>query len=203
VSRGTVFVVDDEAAQRRALTRLLGAHEFGVLAFESAEAFLAKYDPAQAGCLLLDLRMPGASGLELQQELRRRGAELPIVFLTGHADVPTSVYSMKLGAVDVLQKPVDEAQLLEALGRALELDASRRRRAGALDADRARLAALTVREREVLDLVLAGRSNKQVAFALGIAERTVKLHRSRAIAKLGGRSLPEIVRLVERLRADG
>ena len=203
MSRGTVFVVDDEAAQRRALSRLLGTHDYSVHTFESAAAFLAQYDPAQSGCLLLDLRMPGASGLELQQELRRRGAELPIVFLTGHADVPTSVYSMKLGAVDVLQKPVNEAQLLEALGRALELDAGRRSRAVALDADRARLATLTAREREVLDLVLSGRSNKQVAFALGIAERTVKLHRSRAIAKLGGQSLPEIVRLVERLRADG
>lgn len=203
MSLGTVFVVDDEAAQRRALKRLLGAHEFAVHCFESAEAFLAGYDPAQSGCLLLDLRMPGASGLELQQELRRRGAELPIVFLTGHADVPTSVYSMKLGAVDVLQKPVNEAQLLEALQRALTLDASRRRKAGELDADRARLATLTAREREVLDLVLAGRSNKQVAFALGIAERTVKLHRSRAIAKLGGASLPDVVRLVERVRAEG
>lgn len=200
MSRGTVFVVDDEAAQRRALSRLLGAHDYQVRAFESAQAFLTAFDPALPGCLLLDLRMPGASGLELQQELRRRGAEVPIVFLTGHADVPTSVYSMKLGATDVLQKPVNEAQLLEALERALLLDATRRRRIGELDADRARFASLTAREGQVLDLVLAGRSNKQVAFELCIAERTVKLHRSRAVAKLGGQSLPEIVRLVERLR---
>jgi FixJ family two-component response regulator len=200
MSRGTIFLVDDEAAQRRAMSRLLGAHELEVRAYESAEAFLAGFDPQAAGCLLLDLRMPGASGLELQQELRRRGAEVPIVFLTGHADVPTSVYSMKLGAVDVLQKPVQEQRLLEALARALELDATRRRLQTELQADRERLATLTAREREVLDQILSGRSNKQVAFALGIAERTVKLHRSRAITKMGGPSLPELVRRVERLR---
>ena len=201
MSRGTVYLVDDEAAQRRAMKRLLGTHGFEVHAFASAEAFLAEFDPSAAGCLLLDLRMPGKSGLELQQELRQRDAQIPIVFLTGHADVPTSVYSMKQGAVDFLQKPVQEERLLEALGHALALDAERRKEGGELRADRERLATLTAREREVLDAVLAGRSNKQVAFALGIAERTVKLHRSRAFAKMGGPSLPELARRIQRLSA--
>jgi FixJ family two-component response regulator len=203
MTRGTIFLVDDEAAQRRAMSRLLGAHDLEVRAFASAEEFLAGFDPLAAGCLLLDLRMPGASGLELQQELRRRGAEVPIVFLTGHADVPTSVYSMKLGAVDFLQKPVHEERLLEALQRALGIDAERRRESDGLRADRERFAKLTERERQVLDGILSGKSNKQVAFALGIAERTVKLHRSRAMDKMDADSLPELVRRVERLRARG
>jgi len=203
MSRGTIFLVDDEAAQRRAMSRLLGAHDLEVRTFASAEEYLAGFDPRAAGCLLLDLRMPGASGLELQQELRRRGAEVPIVFLTGHADVPTSVYSMKLGAVDFLQKPVHEVRLLEALERALGIDAERRRESDGLREDRERFATLTERERQVLEGILAGRSNKQVAFALGIAERTVKLHRSRAMDKMGADSLPELVRRIERLRARG
>lgn len=202
MSRGTVFLVDDEAAQRRAMKRLLGAHELQVRDFESAEAYLASFDPDAPGCLLLDLRMPGVSGLELQQELRRRGAQVPIVFLTGHADVPTSVYSMKQGAVDFLQKPVAEERLLEALDSALELDAQRRREDSELRDDRERMGTLTRREREVLDAILDGSSNKQVAFALGIAERTVKLHRSRAITKMGGPSLPELARRIQRL-GDG
>lgn len=201
MTRGTVFLVDDEAAQRRAMTRLLGAHGLEVQAFAGAHEFLSAYDPALPGCLLLDLRMPGMSGLELQQELARRGSQIPIVFLTGHADVPTSVYSMKQGAVDFLQKPVQEERLLEALENALRLDAARRSEEDELRDDRERLATLSSREREVLDAILAGSSNKQVAFALGIAERTVKLHRSRAFSKMGGPSLPELARRVQRLEA--
>lgn len=198
-SGATVFVVDDDDALRRATTRLLASHGFTVKAFASAEEFVAAFDPEASGCLLLDLRMPGQSGLELQRTLGERGATLPIVFLTGHADVPASVHAMKHGAIDFLEKPVNEAQLVDALGRAIARDTEMR----ALRTERARLQrrydALTPREREVFDEVVAGQLNKQAAYALGIAERTVKLHRARLLEKMGAASLADLVRMAERL----
>jgi FixJ family two-component response regulator len=191
---GTVFLVDDDDALRRATTRLLKACGYDVREFASAEEYLAAFDADAPGCLLLDLRMPGQSGLELQQALAERGSALPIVFLTGHADVPTSVYAMKQGAVDLLQKPVQEPELLAALDRALE-----RRGRAEISALQRRYATLTPREREVLSELVAGQRNKQTAYALGISERTVKLHRARVLEKMGAESLADLGRMAERL----
>ncbi len=199
VSHGTVFLVDDDEALRRATTRMLIASGFEVRGFASAEEYLAGLDAAAAGCLLLDLRLPGRSGLELQRLLLERGCRLPIVFLTGHADVPASVYAMKQGAVDFLEKPARGEELIAALQRALALDAEQRRIDAELQILRERYAKLSEREKQVLAELLAGARNKQAAFALGIAERTVKLHRSRVLKKMGTDSIPELVRMAERL----
>lgn len=199
VSHGTIFLVDDDEALRRATTRMLIASGFEVRGFASAEEYLAGLDAAAAGCLLLDLRLPGRSGLELQRLLLERGCRLPIVFLTGHADVPASVYAMKQGAVDFLEKPARGEELIAALQRALALDAEQRRIDAELQILRERYAKLSEREKQVLAELLAGARNKQAAFALGIAERTVKLHRSRVLKKMGADSIPELVRMAERL----
>lgn len=199
MSAGRVFLVDDDEALRRATTRLLAANGLEVHGFANAEQFLERYLPQQAGCLLLDLRLPGQSGLELQRELAARGAELPIVFLTGHADVPTSVHAMKGGAIDFLEKPVREEDLIAALTRALERDRELRRGRSELERVEQRFAQLTPREREVFAHIVAGHLNKQAAFALGIAERTVKLHRSRVLEKMSANSVADLVRMAEQL----
>jgi FixJ family two-component response regulator len=195
----TVFLVDDDEALRKATARLLESHGLNVRAFASAEEFLAAFDAQAPGCLLLDLRMPGQSGLELQQQLKELGSLLPVVFLTGHADVPTSVFAMKEGAVDFLEKPVAEDVLLAALTRAIEKDALVRQE----ELERSRLerryASLTPREREVFAEVIAGQRNKQAAYALGIAERTIKLHRARVLEKMGALTLADLGRIAERL----
>jgi FixJ family two-component response regulator len=192
-----VFLVEDDEALRRATTRLLASHGFEVRAFATAEDFLAGYDPALAGCLLLDLRLPGQSGLELQRTLEQRGDPPSIVFLTGHADVPTSVFAMKRGAIDFLEKPVNEQDLLAAIQRAVESDAQAREERRRLARVKSRFARLTAREREVFGEIIAGRLNKQAAFALGIAERTVKLHRARVLEKMGADSVADLVRMAE------
>ena len=198
-SSGTVYLVDDDEALCAATTRLLTACGFRVKAYLSAESFLSAFDATEAGCLLLDLRMPGQSGLELQQVLRERNVEVPIVFLTGHAEVPTSVYAMRQGAVDFLQKPASEEALIAALERALARDAEIRLKSREQAKLRERYESLTPREREVFAEVVAGQRNKQAAFSLGIAERTVKLHRSRVLEKMGADSLAELVRMSEAL----
>jgi FixJ family two-component response regulator len=198
-TRGNVFLVDDDEALRRATARLLDACGFSVRAFGSAEAFLASFDPKCSGCLLLDLRMPGVSGLELQTMLQQRAAALPIVFLTGHGDVSASVRAMKRGAVDFLEKPVCDEELTAALDRAIARDVAARRDEVGQSNLALRHASLTVREREVLVEIVAGKLNKQVAFSLGIAERTVKLHRSRVLEKMGAKSLADLVRMAEKL----
>lgn len=196
---GNVFLVDDDEGLRKATLRLLNACGFNAKGFGSADEFLATFDPAASGCLLLDLRMPGRSGLELQEELTRRGSPLPIVFLTGHADVPTSVYAMKQGAVDFLEKPVAEQALVAALTRALKRDEEQRKeRSDRAELER-RYASLTPRERDVFGEVIAGQRNKQAARVLGIAERTVKLHRARVLEKMGAATLADLGRVAERL----
>jgi len=199
---GTIFLVDDDEALRRATRRLLDVRGFQVLEYGSAAEFVADFDPQRPGCLLLDVRMPGTTGFELQEDLTRRGVRMPIVFLTGHADVPTSVHAMKQGAVDLLQKPVREADLIAAVERALERDSKRRTEEGQLAVLTRRYESLTPREKEILAGVVAGQLNKQVAFALGIAERTVKLHRSRVLEKMRAESLAELVRMAQALGID-
>jgi len=195
-----VHVVDDDDSLRTAVARLLNAAGLEVRAYASAGDFLLHPLPHRPGCILLDLRMPGPSGLELQRALRTLGATLPVIFFTAHADVACSVEAMKAGAVDFLMKPVEPQVLLEAVQRALERDA--RLRAARTDADDllSRFALLSPREREVFDLVVAGKLNKQIADELGIAERTVKAQRAQLMIKLGAESAAELGRLAERLQ---
>ncbi len=199
----TVFVVDDYAPIRRALLRLLRAAGFAVLAFASPQEFLAEYDPRTPGCLVLDLDMPAVNGLELQRILATKGSVLPIIFLSGHGDVPKSVQAMKHGASDFLTKPVNDKDLLAAIRAAIEKDRALRRRQIELSEIRARLATLTPREREVLEHVVTGKLNKQIAGDLGTVEQTVKVHRARVMEKLKVQSVAELVRLTERCRING
>lgn len=195
-----IHVVDDDESLRTALLRLLAAAGYEARGYASTGDFLLHPLPDRPGCLLLDVRLPGPSGLELQAALKRQGVALPVVFLTGHADVASSVRAMKAGAVDFLEKPVERGTLLDALQRALARDAQLRAARDAADRLRARFALLTPRERAVFDRVVAGRLNKQIADELGIAERTVKLQRAQVMAKLGAGSAAELGRLAEQLR---
>ena len=194
----TIFVVDDDAAILRGSRRLLTAAGFNVETFESADAFLQRHDPAAPGCLILDVAMPGLNGLELQQALHARHSFLPIIFLTGRADVPMSVQAMKGGALDLLVKPVDEADLLAAIDRALARERELRESNAQTASVEERLATLTPREREVLTHVVEGRLNKQIAGDLGTVEKTIKVHRARMMEKMKVRSVAELVRLMER-----
>lgn len=193
----TVFLVDDDPRVLKALARLLVSEGWITQIYRSAREFLADHDATAPGCLVLDLLMPDMTGLDLQQELARLGQHRPIIFLSGRGDVPSSVSAMKSGAVDFLTKPVDGKALLEAVQRAVERDGRQRAQADRLHGLTARLATLTMREREVLDGVVAGLLNKQIAGRLGIVEKTVKVHRARAVAKMGARSTAELVRMVE------
>jgi len=195
---GTVFVVDDEPSVRKSLGRLLEAAGFHVELFASAAEFLQRGVRDEIGCLLLDIQMPDLNGLELQGALEQVGRPLPIIFITGHGDIPTSVRAMKAGASDFLTKPVSDTDLLEAISRALrKARAESVGRAASREATR-RLAMLTPREHEVLLHVLAGEMNKQIAGALGASEKTIKVHRGRVMHKMGVRSVAELVRLCER-----
>lgn len=198
-TQGRVFLVDDDADFRGATRRLLSALGFDVSSYASAEEYLAAFDAEAPGCLLLDLRMTGASGLELLQRLQQGEIMPPVVFLTAHGDVPTSVLAMRSGAIDFLQKPVSGATLVPVLRRALERDAQQRRDRSNLAELRSRFGTLTRREREILNEMLAGVLNKQAAQKLQIAERTVKLHRANVLEKMGAQSIPELVRMAERL----
>jgi FixJ family two-component response regulator len=198
----TVFVVDDDPSVLRGLERLLRAAEYAVETFASARAFLESAPVDRPGCVVVDLRMPELSGLDLQEELSRRGFPLPLIFLTGHGDVPSSVRAMKGGAVDFLSKPCDETDLLAAVERALARDSEARAARTEGEAVRARFAALTPREHEVCLLVAKGLLNKQIAAELGTSEKTVKVHRGRVMEKLGADSVADLVRLVDRLRGS-
>jgi two-component system response regulator FixJ len=190
----TVHVVDDDAGVRRSLERLLDATGFRTISYESPLAFLQVARGLSAGCVLLDIRMPGMDGLELQSRLLALGVLLPVIVMTGQGDVQGAVRAMKAGAIDFIEKPYDDEVLLNAIGAALG-------RAGAPDRDREvleaarRIAALSPREREVLDALVAGRPNKVVAFDLGISVRTVEVHRARMMDRLGARQLAEAIRL--------
>jgi FixJ family two-component response regulator len=191
--RPTVFIVDDDASIQRALEQLFESQGLQCRGFASASEFLDRYDADSPGCLLLDVRMPGASGLELQVVLAERGIRLPIVFMTAYADVPMSVRAMKAGAVDFVEKPFNEQLLLEAVHRALERDEQDRLAARDQEESRRRVQRLTRRERQVLELVVAGKTNREIADQWGISEKTVKIHRGRVMRKMRAGSLPELV----------
>ena len=190
-----VFVVDDDESVRRALQRLVRAAGWTAEGFPSANAFLKRLPYDGIGCILLDIEMPGMSGPLLQKELRGRSVSLPVIYLTGHADVPVSVDAMKNGALDVLQKPADDTSVLQTIGAALERHAQERARQLETSAIDERMARLTPREREVLEFVIRGRLNKQIAGDLGITEKTVKAHRARVMEKLEVRSVASLVRM--------
>jgi len=194
----TVFVVDDDVSVLKSMERLLRSMGLKSETFASAEEFLARERYTGAGCLVLDIRMPGLTGVDLQEQLMKAEYSMPIIFITGHGDIPLSVSSMKKGAVDFLPKPVNDQDLLEAVTRAVEKDRSARSEWKEAVKARELLRLLTPREREVLDCVLAGMLNKQIAFKMKIAEKTVKVHRGRIVEKLGARSVVDLVRLVGR-----
>lgn len=194
----TVFVVDDDASVLKALERLLRSAGLNAATFPSPQAFLEHRDPDVPGCIVLDVAMPGLDGLELQQALSTQDDVPPIIFLTGHGDIPMSVRAMKQGAADFLTKPVHDDDLLAAVHAAIEKDRVLRQASTELKEIRRRLATLTPREREVLQHVVAGRLNKQIAADLGTVEKTIKVHRAHLIAKLQVRSVAELVRLSEK-----
>jgi len=198
----TVFVVDDEPLVLTAVARLLRAAGLSVRTFSSAVDFLESYGPDHAGCLLLDMAMPGLDGLSLQKQLKSRGIGLPVIFLTARADVPMTVQAMKEGAADFLTKPPSKEQLLGAVRAALAKDAQRRLACVVQAEDRRRLASLTPREREVFEHVVRGQLNKQIAADLGTVERTVKFHRAALMEKLGVESVADLVRFAQRLGID-
>lgn len=198
-----IFVVDDYAPGRKSISRLLRAAGFVVAPFASAQDFLAEYDPSISGCLVLDLAMPSVSGLELQSILAEKGSLLPIIFLTAHGDISKSVQAMKHGASDFLTKPVNDEELLAAIRTAIEKNGILRLEEAELSEIRARLATLTRREREVLDYVIAGKLNKQIASDLGTVEQTIKIHRAHVMQKMRVRSVAELVRLTQRCAIVG
>ena len=192
----TVFVVDDDDAVRTSLRLLLKSVGLPVETFAAAQEFLDNFDAERAGCLVLDIRMPGMSGLELQQRLNEIHAIVPIVFITGHGDVPMAVEAMQHGAVDFIQKPFRDQDLIDRINQALEKDRDNRAGLKERDAIRRRMQQLTPREREVLDLVTQGKANKVIAGDLNVSQRTVEIHRARVMEKMGASSLAHLVRMV-------
>jgi two-component system, LuxR family, response regulator FixJ len=194
----TVFIVEDDAAVRDSLGLLLGLQGFRTQAFGCAEDFLRIYQPSWAGCLLLDVRMPGMTGLELQESLRQQSLALPVIMMTAHGDIATVRTALRSGAVDFLEKPVDPDALLGAVRTALDADAARRRAALDAEGTQQRLSVLTSRERQVMELVAKGCHNREIATTLGISPRTVEVHKARVMEKLQVQSVPELVRIVLR-----
>jgi FixJ family two-component response regulator len=199
VKEPTVFVIDDDASMRRALTNLFQSVGLDVVAFGSAPEMLQSKLPDVASCLVLDIRLPGVSGLDFQTELAKANIHIPIIFMTGHGDIPMTVRAMKGGAVDFLTKPFRDQDMLDAVVTAIERDRNRREVEKAVANAKALFETLTPREREVLALVASGLMNKQVAAELGLAEITVKIHRGHIMKKMGARSLADLIRTAETL----
>lgn len=198
-----VYVVDDDEAVRDSLGLLLKSIGLNCAVYASALDFLAAYDPEEHACLVADIRMPGLSGLELQQRLNELGAEIPIIFITGHGDVPMAVNAMKSGAADFIQKPFRDQELIDRVHKALDADRKRRSRRAEERVIRDRLALLTRRETEVMQRVVRGQANKVIAMDLGVSQRTVELHRARVMHKLKMRSLAELVQAVGKVSSEG
>lgn len=199
--QAVVYVVDDDASVREAIVSLLASVGQAATAFESAAAFVAAACPDAPCCVILDVRLPMRSGLDLQRDLRTLGNATPVIFISGHADVPMAVGAMKAGAVEFLAKPFRDQDLLDAVHRALDIDRTRRREAAELARVRALRESLSPREREIMALVASGLANKEVAATLSISEITVKVHRAQVMRKMEARSLPELVRIADRLAA--
>lgn len=197
---GVVFVVDDDPSVRSSLKFLISTVGLQVETFESAETALQKLSPEAPSCLVVDVRLRGLSGLDLQGELAARNCQVPIVFITGHGDIPMTVRAMKAGAVEFLTKPFRDQDLLDAIHLALQRDQARREQEKEITELQQRFDLLTSREREVISLVAAGKLNKQIADQLGTAENTIKVHRSRAMEKLGADSLADMVRMIEKFK---
>lgn len=192
----TVFVVDDDDAVRDSLGLLMKSAGMQAEAYESAESFLAAFDPARFGCLVLDIRMPGMSGIELQRELNQRGSALPIIFITAHGDIPMAVDAVREGALDFVQKPFDDTELVAKVQRALTDSMERYEEEMERVEIRHREASLTSREREVMEQVVEGKANKVIASDLGVSQRTVEIHRARVMEKMQAGSLAQLVRMV-------
>ena len=201
--RPAVFVIDDDPSMRRSLDTLLRSVALDVHIFSSTQEFMHAKRPEVPGCLVLDVRLPGMSGLTFQQELAKAGVALPIIFISGHGDVPMTVRAMKAGAAEFLTKPFDDQVLLDAIHAAIERDRARRRYAASLADLKARYRELTEREREVMQLVVAGRANKQIAAEFGLSLVTVKVHRGQVMRKMQTRSVAELVRMADRLGLPG
>ena len=194
-----VFVIDDDATIREALRSLLRSVGLQVELFATTREFLARRRPEVPSCLVLDVRLPGTGGLDFQRQLAEAGIHIPIIFITGHGDIPMSVRAMKAGAIEFLTKPFRDQDLLDAIQVALEKDGARRRREGEIAVIRERFESLTPREREILPWVVSGLLNKQIAAQIGTSETTVKVHRSQLMRKMGADSLADLVRIAERI----
>lgn len=194
-----VYVVDDDGAVRDSLGMLFRSIGLAYEAYPSALAFLQRFDPARHSCLVADIRMPGLSGLELQQRLTEQRAAVPIIFITGHGDVPMAVNAMKSGAVDFIQKPFRDQELIDRIHKALDRDRARRAASAEEEVMRSRIALLTPREKEVMERVVRGQANKVIAMDLGVSQRTVELHRARVMRKLKMRSLADLVHAVDKI----
>ena len=199
-SDATVFIIDDDQEVRQAMALLCESVGLAVETFPSADAYLQQFDPERPGCLVLDVRMPGMSGLELQARLAAEEIHPPVIIVTGHGDVPMAVRAVQAGAVNFIEKPFNDQALLDSIHRALELDARRRGQARELAAVRARLASLTPRERQVMELVVKGLRNKMIAAELNVSQSTVEAHRARVMEKMGAGSLSELMRMVLSLK---
>jgi FixJ family two-component response regulator len=202
VEQSIVFIVDDDPSVRASLENLLSSEGYLAQAFDSPRSFLSSERPDLPGCLVLDVRLRGSSGLEFQRELKRRELRMPIVFITGHGDVPMSVAAMKAGAIEFLLKPYRDQDLLDAVHKGVELDRLHRARSAELADLRARFAAMTSREQELMPLVASGMLNKQIAAKLQLSEVTVKAHRAQIMHKLQAQSFADLVRVADRLAAD-
>ncbi|MDH4072910.1 MAG: response regulator FixJ [Gammaproteobacteria bacterium] len=193
--KSTVYIVDDDQAIRHAMELLMRSVGLDYEIFHSGDDFLSSHTDDRAGCLVLDIRMPGLGGLELQERLNELGGSLPIIFITGHGDVPMAVEAMQKGAVDFIQKPFRDQELLDRISEALKVDQARRSEREGQTEVRNRISKLTNRERQVLDLVVTGKPNKVIAYELGVSQRTVEIHRARVMEKMQAKSLADLVRM--------
>ncbi len=201
-TEATVFVVDDDDAVRQALDLLLESVGLSAKTYASAEDFLLDYDAGQPGCLVLDVRMPGTSGLALQEQLAERGVEIPIIFVTGHGDVSTAVRAMKAHAFDFIEKPFNDQDLLDRIHEAIAQDAKKRRERASSTEIAGRVNTLTRREREIMDMIVEGKTGKVMASKLRISEKTVQTHRARVMEKMRAQSVAELVKMAARVSTD-